>query len=263
MAVVGWIERQKATRQLKKLRRLLDEKPSAVKTEIERQIHETEVDLNYALYFPLDEDYIPLYPRRRLKEEEDDVDDVEGGRSGKRKRSSMEDEGTKNDDNKDRQGDNIDYDNDDVEKVRPPLWKEVERRMQMDTLVQLRNGQRSRLVSNNIGHLRPSPSSHDNDHHHRKLEPAQTRKRLQLISGKQQQQQQQRIKGVTDHRQIDAVQAANCPRRGKGPSKENPSETDDVSTRQSRKIGHGSAAAIDDNTEDEDDGDGGFFEAMN
>ena len=264
VVVVGWLERQKATRQLKKLRRLLDEKPSVLKTEIERRIHETEVDLNYALYFPLDEDYVPLYPRRRPKEEDDDDHgDEQEGRSRKRKRPSLDDRGTTKDgDDNDRQADNIDHDDDDVEKVRPPLWKEVERRMQADTLVQLRNGQRSRVVSNTIGHLRPSPSSHDYDdhHHHRKLEPAQTRKRLVSVPGKQ---QQQHIKGVTDPREVNAVQAANLPRREKGPSKQNSSGTDHVTTGQSGRTKQGSATTINDDTEDGDEENDGFFEGMN
>lgn len=58
-------ERQKATRTLNKLTKLLSTTPSSTPayTALQAQIHEAEVDLNYALYYPLQEKYTSLYPR--------------------------------------------------------------------------------------------------------------------------------------------------------------------------------------------------------
>lgn len=62
---VRFIERQKSERALKKLiqrRNNSDEQDDAAKEQLEKQIHETEVDLNYAKYSPLGEKYISLLP---------------------------------------------------------------------------------------------------------------------------------------------------------------------------------------------------------
>ncbi|KAL8714257.1 MAG: hypothetical protein Q9220_001986 [cf. Caloplaca sp. 1 TL-2023] len=62
--MVRFFERQKATRNLKKLRKRL----AAAATNspecqtLETEIHDAEVDLNYTMYHPLDEKYIGLYP---------------------------------------------------------------------------------------------------------------------------------------------------------------------------------------------------------
>ncbi|KAL8726363.1 MAG: hypothetical protein Q9166_006770 [cf. Caloplaca sp. 2 TL-2023] len=64
--MVRFFERQKATRTLKKLRSRLPSvqrnTPEHEKLEIEIQI--AEVDLNYALYHPLTEKYIGIFPRQ-------------------------------------------------------------------------------------------------------------------------------------------------------------------------------------------------------
>ena len=62
---VRFIERQKSERNLKRLVRRRDnsdELDDAAKTQLERQIHETEVDLNYTKYAPLGEKYISILP---------------------------------------------------------------------------------------------------------------------------------------------------------------------------------------------------------
>lgn len=100
-------ERQKATRQLKKLRRRLIEAQSEEEvTIIKGKMHIAEVDLNYTQYYPLYQRYISLYPQR----------DGDGSRSG-------------------HQDEHIE---DSIKK--PPMWAEVEKRMVEGTLNQLRNG---------------------------------------------------------------------------------------------------------------------------
>ncbi|RKF74093.1 rRNA-processing protein efg1 [Golovinomyces cichoracearum] len=70
--MVKFFERQKASRKVKKIRKLI---LSAGSTEavqnFNEQLHEAEVDLNYTLYHPLGEVYISLYPKKTTSEKED------------------------------------------------------------------------------------------------------------------------------------------------------------------------------------------------
>ena len=116
MADTVMIERQKATRLLKKLRKRLAACTTAADSNtLERQIHETEVDLNYALYCPLDQKYIALYANKSREE-----DSEEG------------------------------HDSNNVT-AKPPMWAEVERRMEKGTLSELRNGA-SQSSAQELGH---------------------------------------------------------------------------------------------------------------
>ncbi|KAL8803511.1 MAG: hypothetical protein Q9182_003112 [Xanthomendoza sp. 2 TL-2023] len=67
------LERQKATRTLKKLRTRLPsiERNSPQHEALETQIHDAEVDLNYTLYHPLTEKYVSLFPRQDTRTPED------------------------------------------------------------------------------------------------------------------------------------------------------------------------------------------------
>ncbi|KAL8948358.1 MAG: hypothetical protein Q9222_005454 [Ikaeria aurantiellina] len=67
--MVRFFERQKATRNLKKLRKRLAAAAtdSPERRNLETQIHSAEVDLNYAMYHPLDEKYISLYPNQETE----------------------------------------------------------------------------------------------------------------------------------------------------------------------------------------------------
>ena len=76
--------------------------------DLKRQIHETEVDLNYALYCPLDQKYSSLFSGKG-----DAAQDDEEGPEESRSRP------------------------------KPPMWAEVERRMKTGTLEELRNGSTS------------------------------------------------------------------------------------------------------------------------
>jgi hypothetical protein len=98
-----FLERQKATRQLKKLRKRLIDAESVDEVEtLKAQMHVVEVDLNYTQYYPLCEVYISLYPQK----------------------SSGTDEPITNAEET---------------KPKPPMWIEVEKCMANGTLNQLRN----------------------------------------------------------------------------------------------------------------------------
>jgi len=99
--MVRFFERQKATRQLKKLRkRLLEAKSTEEVETLKSQMHIVEVDLNYTQYYPLSEAYVSLYPLTKIGDEEGD---------------------------------------DSKEKPKPPMWAEVEQAMEDGTLNRLRN----------------------------------------------------------------------------------------------------------------------------
>ncbi|KAH9222679.1 hypothetical protein DL95DRAFT_325640 [Leptodontidium sp. 2 PMI_412] len=103
--MVRFFERQKATRQLKKLRkRLLEAKSTEEVETLKSQMHIVEVDLNYTQYCPLSEVYISLYPPTNSGDDEGDD-------------SKMEREA----------------------KPKPPMWAEVEQAMEDGTLNRLRN----------------------------------------------------------------------------------------------------------------------------
>ncbi|KAL8812252.1 MAG: hypothetical protein Q9223_007337 [Gallowayella weberi] len=67
------LERQKATRALKKLQTRLPsvERNSPQHKALETQIHNAQVDLNYTLYHPLAEKYVGLFPRQDIRIPED------------------------------------------------------------------------------------------------------------------------------------------------------------------------------------------------
>ncbi|KAL9576143.1 MAG: hypothetical protein Q9212_007346 [Teloschistes hypoglaucus] len=72
--MVRFFERQKATRNLKKLRTSL---ASATAGKPERQtldidVYSAEVDLNYTIYHPLTDKYIGLFPRQNTHEKQDE-----------------------------------------------------------------------------------------------------------------------------------------------------------------------------------------------
>ncbi|KAG9234248.1 hypothetical protein BJ875DRAFT_18637 [Amylocarpus encephaloides] len=103
--MVRFFERQKATRQLKKLRkRLLESKSEEEVQALNEQMHIAEVDLNYTQYCPLSEIYISLYPVQKKHGAEGD-DTPAPSKSG----------------------------------AKPPLWAEVEKCMEEGTLSKLRN----------------------------------------------------------------------------------------------------------------------------
>lgn len=113
--MVRFFERKKATRILKRLQKRLSS--TVVGTDeygnLQSDIHSAEVDLNYALYHPLDEKYHSLYPpeKRRPNKEEEEVDH----KKPQEERAS-----------------------------RPTIWNVVEKCMEEGTLMALRDGKLGR-----------------------------------------------------------------------------------------------------------------------
>jgi hypothetical protein len=90
---------------LKKLKkRLLEATTTEEVEDIKAQMHIVEVDLNYTHYYPLNERYVSLYPQKGSEEEEK----TEGQDAAKK----------------------------------PPMWAEIENRMDEGTLKELRYGVR-------------------------------------------------------------------------------------------------------------------------
>ena len=97
------LERQKATRQLKKLRRrLLETKSTDEVGALKEQMHVAEVDLNYTQYCPLSEVYVSLYPQKSSTGDGEAAEMAEAA-------------------------------------PKPPMWAEVEKCMEEGTLDRLRN----------------------------------------------------------------------------------------------------------------------------
>lgn len=109
------LERKKATRTLKRLQKSLSS--TTVGTgdyeDLQSDIHNAEVDLNYAMYHPLDEKYHSLYPpeKRRASKEEEEPD-----------QKTPQEEGSS----------------------RPTIWHVVEQCMEQGTLMALRDGKLGR-----------------------------------------------------------------------------------------------------------------------
>ncbi|KAF2173350.1 hypothetical protein M409DRAFT_62873 [Zasmidium cellare ATCC 36951] len=81
---IRFFERQKAERRLKKARRAVREAEEEGEGEgdvevglLRRKVEDAEVDLNYAMFFPLEREYVSLFPTRRGEEESE-------GREGER-----------------------------------------------------------------------------------------------------------------------------------------------------------------------------------
>lgn len=70
----GLLERQKATRKLKKLKRELDESKNP-DDDLKSRVHNAEVELNYTLHYPRGEKYISLFKdpgsNEKVKEKRD------------------------------------------------------------------------------------------------------------------------------------------------------------------------------------------------
>ncbi|KAF2712938.1 hypothetical protein K504DRAFT_487483 [Pleomassaria siparia CBS 279.74] len=118
---VRFFDRQKATRILKRLRkRLSKDTPdeSLSKGEIEKRIHNAEVDVNYAQYYPLSKVYPSLYP---------------SAKQNKKKTEASTDE----DETSNQQGEEqLDGPKGDVE-----MWKAIERAMEKGGLDEIRNSE--------------------------------------------------------------------------------------------------------------------------
>lgn len=75
---IRFFDRQKAERRLKKAKKALKEAEAEEKGELKRKVEECEVDVNYAMYAPLEWEYVSLFPTRRKKEGEEETPETEG-----------------------------------------------------------------------------------------------------------------------------------------------------------------------------------------
>lgn len=113
---VRFFDRQKATRILKKLKKeLQSEEDEEKKQELLRKVHNAEVDVNYAIYYPLMKPYASLYPKSKKEKAADSEESGEGDSGDK---SNREVDGPKGD---------------------VAMWKTVEEAMAEGTLDALRN----------------------------------------------------------------------------------------------------------------------------
>lgn len=124
-------ERQKATRHVKKTQKNLQSTPpdTADYKQLEEQLHVSEVDLNYTLYYPLNQKYEAIYPRK------------EDGSNGNQEIGDPS--------------------------LKPVAWKAVEKCMEDGTLDALRDGTLDIVLG--VGRLKPfkkeaqGPKSHKQD----------------------------------------------------------------------------------------------------
>jgi len=124
------IERQKATRKLKRLKKLLSkaDHESEEYRGLKEKVHRGQVDLNYTLYCPLGEKYTSLYKRT---DTQDNLD------------TTMVDSSAIS------QGSEIDS-------PKPALWHVVEQCMADNTLAALREGRRKKTLSTDMTQSPPS-----------------------------------------------------------------------------------------------------------
>ncbi|EMD90304.1 hypothetical protein COCC4DRAFT_187335 [Bipolaris maydis ATCC 48331] len=112
---VRFFDRQKGTRILKKLKKELQgEEDEEKKQVLAQKVHNAEVDVNYAIYYPLMKPYASLYP----KSKKDKADSDESGEGDSDDKSNREVDGPKGD---------------------VAIWKTVEEAMAEGTLDALRN----------------------------------------------------------------------------------------------------------------------------
>ncbi|OCK79792.1 hypothetical protein K432DRAFT_299055 [Lepidopterella palustris CBS 459.81] len=140
---VRFFDRQKANRALKKIRRELDAaEERGEKDELLLKLHNAEVDLNYALYYPLSQPYSSLFPRSKNEEAKlrklDPNSDAE--ESGAKDKRSQDAEPAR------------------MTKGNPEMWKTVENAMKHGTLEALRNSQAPETAP------RPTPPDREKVH---------------------------------------------------------------------------------------------------
>ena len=115
-------DRRKAERNLKKLKRELSlSEDQSKKSDLEQRIHNAEVDLNYAMYYPLLKPYSSLYPNaKHEKNKTEDATDSEDAQG-----QTEEPVGPKGD---------------------HTVWRAVEEAMESGTLADLRNSRQEGAV---------------------------------------------------------------------------------------------------------------------
>ncbi|KAM5450964.1 18S rRNA maturation protein [Microsporum audouinii] len=153
---VRFLERKTATQNLKKLRRLKEKleseegngdegnkstspsKPERL-AELEKQIYFTQVDLNYAIYSPLTEKYISLYPSDKSKEKEGKRRNKKDESDGQEQETAESEEEEESNEERSALGQRLAPIRH-ASSVKPPLWYAVEQSMKDGTLDLLREG---------------------------------------------------------------------------------------------------------------------------
>lgn len=131
---VRFFDRQKANKRLKRAKRELNEcleggGEESTRLTMQRKVHEAEVDVNYAVYYPLERHYVPLFPSRQ-------------------KTGAAEDEG----------GADEEIETEVQRKGDLDMWRKIEECMGDGTLEELRNGKL--LESNEDAALPPRGAEH-------------------------------------------------------------------------------------------------------
>lgn len=109
------VDRQKGTRILKRLKKELNAlEDESKRTKLQQRVHNAEVDVNYAIYYPLMKPYSSLYPKSK-KSKTDDSEDAED--TGEDNKNNAEQDGPKGD---------VD------------MWRAIEQAMEDGTLEKLR-----------------------------------------------------------------------------------------------------------------------------
>lgn len=118
---VRFFDRQKATKRLKRAKKAVQEcvqGSEEERAELRRKVEDAEVDVNYALSYPLDMRYIALFPSKRQNDGDGDGDGDEDGGQGSAK--------------VERKGD-------------AEMWQKVKQCMADGTLDALRNGRLTQI----------------------------------------------------------------------------------------------------------------------
>lgn len=81
---VRFFDRRKAEKRVKKAKKEVQDSGDgeAGKKVLEQKVKDAEVDVQYAVYYPLEKDYVPLFPRKQKGSEDDDEDVGEVERKG-------------------------------------------------------------------------------------------------------------------------------------------------------------------------------------
>ncbi|KAL9103447.1 MAG: hypothetical protein Q9163_001510 [Psora crenata] len=142
--MVRFFDRQKATRNLKKLKRQLAAVPpgDTAYQEIREALHHAEVDVNYTIYHPLTEKYLSLFPR--MSKGSASPTSTSGNSVAGNKASS-----------------------------KSPMWSIVEQCMQEGTLDALREGKLSSRYARSVTDVSHGIASDEVRQKQRKQEPRQ------------------------------------------------------------------------------------------
>jgi len=111
---VRFFERQKASKRVKRLKKAVKDAEGKEVKSLERELRDAEVDVNYAIYYPLETEYVPLFAAKRREGDVAADADVEEDSPGPA--AAFE-----------RKGD-------------PEMWERVKQSMADGTLEALRNG---------------------------------------------------------------------------------------------------------------------------